>query len=48
VPQCEWDSRLAAAWDAQARPDRALAARLSAVEHGCLTMAELRRSYQGK
>ncbi len=45
IPQCEWDDRLAAAWAAEERPDRTLAARLAAVEHGCLTLEDVRREY---
>lgn len=46
IRQCEWDDRLAAAWAAEERPDRTLAARLAAVEHGCLTLEAVRREYR--
>ncbi len=45
VPRCEWDRRLVAALAAEARPEPVLAARLRAVEHGCLTLAEVRSAY---
>jgi hypothetical protein len=40
VPRCEWDRRLAATMWAEADPERALDARLDALERGCLAGAD--------
>jgi hypothetical protein len=40
VERCQWDRRLAAALDGEARFDRALDARLDALERGCLRTDE--------
>jgi tetratricopeptide (TPR) repeat protein len=37
VPRCEWDHRLANALWAAGDPERALDARLDALDHGCLS-----------
>jgi hypothetical protein len=40
VPRCEWDRRLATAMWAEADPERALDARIDALEHHCLWGAD--------
>jgi tetratricopeptide (TPR) repeat protein len=40
VPPCEWDRRLGAVLDQEGRPDRALDARVDALDRGCLSPQE--------